>query len=126
MNPKNPTEQLEKQEHEDSGRCCLQEVGVLLEVEEVGVLVDNIELNYWKKKKKRERKRTTLIVAFDYGFLTQENADTLPILIRRDSRFGQTGAKCCTRKGPTSTLHPTSCRIHQRSWFSQNHFEMRE
>ena len=49
-----------------------------------------------------ERERTTPIVAFDYGFLTQENADTFPILICRDSRCGQTGATCCERKGPTA------------------------
>ena len=49
-----------------------------------------------------ERERTTPIVAFDYGFLTQENADTFPILICRDSRYGQTGATCCERKGPTA------------------------
>ena len=35
-------------------------------------------------------------------FLTQENADTFPILICRDSRYGQTGATCCERKGPTA------------------------
>ena len=45
---------------------------------------------------------TTLIVAFDYGFLTQENADTFPILICRYSRYGQTGATCCERKGRTA------------------------
>ena len=45
---------------------------------------------------------TTPIVAFDYGFLTQENADTFPILICRDNRYGQTGATCCERKGPTA------------------------
>ena len=49
-----------------------------------------------------ERERTTRIVAFDYGFLTQENADTFPILICPDSRYGQTGATCCERKGPTA------------------------
>ena len=74
-------------------------VGVLL-VSKVEVLVDNIELNCWKKMKERER--TTPIVAFDCGFLTQENADTFPILICRDSRYGQTGATCCERKGPTA------------------------
>ena len=46
-----------------------------------------------------ERERTTPIVAFDCGFLTQDNADTFPILICRDSRYGQTGATCCERKG---------------------------
>ena len=72
-------------------------VGVL-HVSKVEVLVDNIELNCWKKK----GERTTPIVASDNGFLTQENADTFPILICRDSRYGQTGATCGERKGPTS------------------------
>ena len=49
-----------------------------------------------------ERERTTPSVAFDYGFLTQENADTLPILICREGRYGQTGATWCERKGPTA------------------------
>ena len=39
-------------------------VGVLL-VLKVEVLLDNIELNCWKKR----RERTTPIVASDYGFL---------------------------------------------------------
>ena len=34
--------------------------------------------------------------------MTQENADTFPILICRDSRCGQTGTACCERKGPTA------------------------
>ena len=49
-----------------------------------------------------EGERTTPIVAFDYGFLIQENADTFPILICRDNRYGQTGATCCEWKGPTA------------------------
>ena len=49
-----------------------------------------------------ERERTTPIVAFDHDFLTRENADTFPTLICRDSRYGQTGATCCERKGPTA------------------------
>ena len=49
-----------------------------------------------------EKERTTPLVAFDYGFLTQENADTFPILTCRDSRNGQTGATCCEREGPTA------------------------
>ena len=49
-----------------------------------------------------EREKTTPIVAFDDDFLTQENTDTFPILICRDSRCGQTGATCCERKGPTA------------------------
>ena len=65
----------------------------------VEVSEDNIELNFWRKRKE---KRTTPIVAFGYGFLTQENADTFPNLICRDSRYGETGATCCERKGPTA------------------------
>ena len=48
-----------------------------------------------------DRERTTPIVAFNYGFLTQK-AETFPILICRDSRYGQTGATCRGRKGPTA------------------------
>ena len=69
-------------------------VGVLL-VSKVGVS-DRIELL------EEEREKTTLIVAFGYGFLTQEDAGTFPILICRDSRYGQTGATRCERKGPTA------------------------
>ena len=61
--------------------------------------MDNIELNFGRR---RDRERTTPIVAFDYGFLTQENADTLPVLICRDSKYGQTGATCCELKSPTT------------------------
>ena len=50
----------------------------------------------------QERERTTPIAAFDDGFLTPENGDTFPILICRDSNYGQTGATCCERKGPTA------------------------
>ena len=71
-------------------------VGVVL-VSKVEVSVDNIEL-----LEEEERERTTPIVAFDYGFLTQENADTFPILICRDSRYGQMGATCCERRRPTA------------------------
>ena len=63
----------------------------------VEVLVDTIEL-----LEEEERERTTPIVAFDYGFLTRENADTFPMLICRDSRYGQTGVTCCERIGPTA------------------------
>ena len=34
--------------------------------------------------------------------MSHENADTLTILICRDSRYGQTGATCCERKDPTA------------------------
>ena len=73
-------------------------VGVLLGVEGRGVGGQHrIEL-----LEEEERERTTPIVVFDYGFLTQENAETFQILMCRDSRYGQTGATCCERKGPTA------------------------
>ena len=97
MNPKNSTSR-EKQEHEDSGHAvyrswcaaCVEGRGV-----EGQHRAEPLE-------EEEEGERTTPIVAFDYGFLTQENADTFPILICRDSRYGQTGATCCERKGPTA------------------------
>ena len=49
-----------------------------------------------------ERERTSPIAAVGYGFVMQENADTIRILVCRDSRYGQTGATCCERKGPTA------------------------
>ena len=66
----------------------------------------------------------TPIVVFDSGFLTQENADTFPILICRDSMHGHTGATCCERKGPTAYSISFLVGFIKRSWFSQNHFEV--
>ena len=91
MNPKNPAD-MKIQDILSTG------VGVLLVSKGRGVGGQHrIEL-----LEGEERERTTPIVAFDYGFLTRENADTFPILICRDSRHGQTGATCCERKGPTA------------------------
>ena len=96
MNPKNPTSR-EKQEHEDSGRAvCRSWCGACVEGRGVGGQ-HRIEL-----LEEEKREGTTPIVAFDYGFLTQENADTFPILICQDSRYGQTGATCCEPKCPTA------------------------
>ena len=98
MNPENPTSR-EKQEHEDSGHAVHRSwCAACVEGRGVGGK-HRIEL---LEEEEQERERTTPIVAFDYGFLTQENADTFPILICRDSRHGQTGATCCERKGPTA------------------------
>ena len=96
MNPKNPTSR-EKQEHEDSGHAVYRSwCAACVEGRGVGGQrrIDLLE--------EEEREITSPIAAFDYGFLTQENADTFPILICRDSRYGQTGATCCERKGPTA------------------------
>ena len=40
------------------------------------------------------------IVAFDYGFMSQEGSDTFPILVVRDSRYRFTAATCVEAKGP--------------------------
>ena len=82
MNPKNPTSR-EKREHEDSGHAVYRRWYASC-VEGRGSGQHRIEL--WEEE---ERKRTTPTVAFDYGFTTQKNADTFPILIRRDSKCGQ-------------------------------------
>ena len=71
----------------------------MLLVSKVGASVDNIESNCWTKRNEKERLRLLLPITV---LLTQENADTFPILICRDSRYGQTGATCCERKGPTA------------------------
>ena len=97
MNPKNPTSR-EKQEHEDSVHAVYRKwCAACVDGRGFGGQ-HRIEL-----LKEEEGERTTPIVAFDCGFLTQENADTFPILICRDSRYGQTGATCCERKGPKHT-----------------------
>ena len=94
MNPKNPTSR-EKQEHEDSGHAVYWSwCAACVEGRGVGGQ-HRMEL-----LEEEERERTTPTAAFDNGFLTQENADTFPILICRDSRYGQTRATCCERKGP--------------------------
>ena len=59
-------------------------------VSKVEVLVGNIELNCWTKREERER--TTPIVAYNYGFLTQENADPFQILIRQRQQVWSNGS----------------------------------
>ena len=66
MNPKNPTSR-EKQEHEDAGHAVYR-IWCAACVEGRGVGGQHrIEL-----LEEEESERTTPIVAFDYGFLTQE------------------------------------------------------
>ena len=113
MNPKNPTSR-EEQEHEDSGHAVHRSLCAAC-VEGRGVGGQHrIEL-----LEEEEKERTTPIVAFDHGFLTQENADTFPILICRDSWCGQTGAKCRTERSHSILLF-ISCWFHQRSCFRKN------
>ena len=70
MNPKNPSNE-EKQELEDSGHAVSRSwCAACVEGRGVGGQ-HRIEL-----LEEDERERTTPIVAFDYGFLTQEDADT--------------------------------------------------
>ena len=50
-----------------------------------------------------ERESTApIVVACDYGGMTQENADTFLILFCQDSKYGQTGATHRERKGPAA------------------------
>ena len=65
-------------------------VGVLL-VSKVEVLVGR------RGKRKDDSDRS-----FRLRFSERKTADTFPILICRDSRYGQTGATYCERKGPTA------------------------
>ena len=73
------------------------EVGVLL-VSGLVESMDIIVLNCWIKR----RENVTTTVAGHCGFMTQENVDTIPCLIRRDSWYGQTGATCCEREALTA------------------------
>ena len=86
MNPKNPTSR-EKQELENSGHAVYRSwCATCVEGRGVGGQ-HRIEL-----LDEEERERTTPIVAFDYSFLTQENADTLPNLICRDKQVWSNGS----------------------------------
>ena len=58
--------------------------------------------------------------------MAQENAETFPFLVRRDSRYGQTGATCCERKGPTAYSISFRVGFIKNLGFAQNHFEMRQ
>ena len=96
MNPQNPTTR-EKQEHGDSGHVVYRSwCAACVESRGVGgqQRIEPLE--------EEEGERTTPIVAFDYCFLTQGNADTFPLLICRDSKYDQTVATCCERKSPTA------------------------
>ena len=81
MNPKNPTRR-DKQGHEDSRHLVYRSwCAACVEGGGVGGQL-RIEL-----LEEEERETTIPIVAFDYGFLTQENADTFPNLISNGSEM---------------------------------------
>ena len=120
MSPKNPMSR-EEQEHEDSGQHVYRSwCAACVEGRGVGghLHVEPLE--------EEERERTTPMVAFDCGFLTQENADTFPILICRDNRHGQTGVTCCKGKGPTAYFIPLLVDFIQDLDFRRILFERRE
>ena len=103
MNSQNSTSR-EKQEHEDSGHTVYRSwCAACVEGRGFGGQ-HRVEL-----LEDEEGERSTPMVAFDRGFSTQENTDTLPILICRDSRYGQTGATCCERRSPTA--YSISCLL---------------
>ena len=100
MNPKNPMNRAE-QVHGNCGHAVYRNwCDACVEARGVGGQLQVEPL------KEEERGRTTPMVAFDCVSLTQENANTFPIMICRDNRHGQTGATCCERKGPTAYFVP--------------------
>ena len=95
MNPKNPSS---REEHEGAGHAVHRKWSAAC-VEGRGAG----EQHRTEQLEDEERERTTPIaVACDYGGMTQENADTLPVLICQDSRYDQTGATYRERKGPAA------------------------
>ena len=107
-NPKTPAGR-EKQEHEESGHAVLQKLACCL----------CRRTGSWWTTQEEERERTLPIVAFEYCFMTQEHADTLPVLI------GQTGATCCERKGSTAySISFLVAFIKDPGFHRVNHSEM--
>ena len=115
LNPKSPTSR-EKQEHEDSGHAfyrswcaaCVEGRGV--SGEHRAELLDE-----------EKRENTTSMVAFDCGFMTQDNADTFPILLCREGGCGQTGVTCCERKRPAAySISFLACFIKNHGFFAES------
>ena len=88
MNPKNRAERNKNMKTQDMHAVFRSWCVACVEGRGVG------EQHGLELLEEEEREITTPTVAFNYGFLTQENADTFQILICRDSRYGQTGATC--------------------------------
>ena len=76
----------------------------------------------WTVGRRGERKNDS---DFDYVFLTQENADTFSNSDLLRHQVWSNGIDMLWTERSQSILHFMSCGFHQRSWFSQNHFEMR-
>ena len=118
MNPKNPTSR-EKQEREDSGHAVLRSwCAACVEGRGVGGQ-HRIEL-----LEEEERERTTPIVAFDYDFLTGKRRHFSDSDLSRQQVWTN-GSDMLLAERSHSIRRFISCRFHQRSWFLQNHFEMR-
>ncbi len=92
--PKTPTE-AERRDHEDSNHATYRAWC------HVCVLARGVGPQHRREPKKTaERKdQEVLELSFDYGFMTQEGADTFPILVLRDSRCGYRSASCVQSKG---------------------------
>ena len=82
-NPKNPTSREETRTRRFRTSCLPKLVCCLCRRPRCWWTTSN--LYFWMTR----RERTTLVVAFDYGSRSQEHADTFPILICRDSTYGQ-------------------------------------
>ena len=106
-------------EHEDSG-MLFTELGVACVQGRGAGGHHRVEL-----LEEEGRARTTQIVAFDYGLMTQENADTFPTLVCRDSRCGQTGVTCCGRGCPAAYSISFLVGVIMDILFSQKHPETR-
>ena len=74
-------------------------------------------------EEEEERERTTPRVVFDCGVLTQESADTLPILIRRDDGQSQTRVADMNGKIP---YHISACFLSiKESFLKTNELSMK-
>ena len=120
MNPKNPSSR-EKQEHEDSGHAVHRSwCAACVEGRGVGGK-HRIELLEEKGKRKDDSDRSFRLRFSDTGERRHiSNSD----LSRQ--QVWSNGSDVLLTARSHSILHFISCRFHQRSWFSQNHFEMRQ
>ena len=104
-------------------------IGVLL-LSKVELLVENIELNCWSNGNESESLRVLLLTVVSW-----HEKMRIRFQLCRDSRFGQTGATRCERKGPTacsiSFLVGFVKDLFFAEWFwnvtmnwARNHFKM--
>ena len=119
MRPKNPTSR-EKQEHEDSGHVVYRSwCAACVEGRGVGGQ-HRIEL-----LEEGARERTIPMVSFLRLLDTGECRHVSNSDLSRQQTWSK-GSDMLWMERSHSIFHFISCRFHQRSWISQNHFEWRE